>query len=236
MAKITAIIPTFNCLKYLTLCLDSLRQFSTTNPDILVVVDGSTDGTVEYLQSQGIPYLYRWEKKRPGSEKEGGTRPQLIRRCYANLDLGGLFAQSDVLFFGNDDTVFSPRWDEKLLPYADTHQIVVNQIVEPGVEVPPWHGILQRNFGANIKEFNMAAWTAFAKTQDVISLVETFGLNIGLMCKKQFFMEQILVRGGWYWLDNPPENMWQGFKFARVCSTPIYHFSGRASRGANDAV
>lgn len=233
MAKITVIIPTFNCVTYLKACIDSIRKFSTTNPDILVVVDGSKDGTVEYLQGEGIPFLFRWEHNRPGSEREGSTRPQLIGRCYTNLDLGGVFAQTEVLFFGNDDTIFSPAWDEKLLAHLEKDNLVVNQIVEPGVEVPPWQGIIQSNMGANIREFNMDVWLKFCKFQAQSQTTEKWGLNIGVMCTKTFFMEQVLPRGGWFWMDNPPDHMWESFKFVRVCSVPIYHFSGRASRGAN---
>jgi glycosyltransferase involved in cell wall biosynthesis len=229
MAKITVVIPTFNCLRYLKLCISTMRDGARTNPDTLVVVDGSTDGTVEWLQEQRIPYLYRWEEKRPPSEKDGGTRPQLVGRCYQNLNIGGVLANSEVVFFANDDCVFAPGWDEGLLKHLTPQNMVVNQIVEPGVEVPPWLGILKENFGICIDDFRLPEWLHYAESQSPLMCTEKWGLNIGLMCYKDFFVRELLPRGGWHWMDNPPDNMWT-FPFVRVCSVVLYHFSGAASR------
>ncbi len=230
MSDITVVIPTFNCLKYLRLCISSLRQCSFTSPELLVVVDGSEDGTVEWLQSEHIPYLYRWEHKRPPAECNGGNRGTLISRCYANLDLGGTLVRTPIVYFGNDDTVFSPGWDVGLAEHVTDDNLVANQIVEPGVEVPPWQGIIKHNCGANIGEFDLGSWMAFCTHQAAHKELETWGLNIGIMCKRKMFIERVLPRGGWYWMDSPPENMWKTFPFVRVCGVPLYHFSGRSSR------
>lgn len=56
--KITIIIPNFNGLNYLKPCLDALKQQTLRDFDLLVVDNGSTDGSVRWLQEQGIDAVF----------------------------------------------------------------------------------------------------------------------------------------------------------------------------------
>jgi glycosyltransferase involved in cell wall biosynthesis len=49
---VTIIVPTFNRLQWLSVCLDSIKAQTYPNLETLVIDDGSTDGTVEWLKSQ----------------------------------------------------------------------------------------------------------------------------------------------------------------------------------------
>ena len=49
--KISVIIPVFNTESYISKCLDSLLGQSYTNLEIIVVDDGSTDGSWDVIQS-----------------------------------------------------------------------------------------------------------------------------------------------------------------------------------------
>lgn len=53
MDKITIVIPNYNGIKYLADCLNSLREQEADTPSfqVLVVDNGSTDGSVEYLKN-----------------------------------------------------------------------------------------------------------------------------------------------------------------------------------------
>ena len=230
MAEVTVVIPTFNCINYLKMCVNSIRVNSLTDPKVLLIIDGSTDGTREWAEQEGIEYVYRWEASRPQSQINGGTRQELVGRCYDNLDLGAVLANTNVVYFGNDDTVFSSGWDDRMLSYIEDRNLVANQIVEPGIDVPPWPGIIRHSCGASIAEFNLDAWNNFASRQAHDVCTEGWGLNIGIMCKRKFYIDEILPRGGYRWMDGPPENMWNTFKFTRVCGVALYHFSGRSSR------
>ena len=46
-ALITVIIPVYNTLEYLPRCVDSVRAQTYQNLEILLVDDGSTDGSAE---------------------------------------------------------------------------------------------------------------------------------------------------------------------------------------------
>ena len=44
------IIPTFNNLEYLKLCLKSIKNNSSLNHEIIIFVNDGSDGTLEYLK------------------------------------------------------------------------------------------------------------------------------------------------------------------------------------------
>src|SRR5580658_4585168 len=48
---ITVGIPVYNAMPWLPQCMDSLFRQTFSNFDILVIVDGATDGSLEYLES-----------------------------------------------------------------------------------------------------------------------------------------------------------------------------------------
>ena len=58
------IIPTFNNLEYLKLCLKSIKNNSSLNHEIIIFVNDGSDGTLEYLKSQN--YKYKQKKINAG--------------------------------------------------------------------------------------------------------------------------------------------------------------------------
>ena len=46
------LIPTFNNLNYLKICIESLTKNSNFNHEIIVHVNEGTDGTIEYLNKE----------------------------------------------------------------------------------------------------------------------------------------------------------------------------------------
>lgn len=59
--KVSVVIPTFNHARYLRCALDSVIHQSYANLEILVIDDGSTDGTAKLIKSYGskIHYIYK---------------------------------------------------------------------------------------------------------------------------------------------------------------------------------
>jgi len=56
--RTTIIIPNYNGLKFMEPCLESLRNQTTKNFKILVVDNGSDDGSAEWLKEHRIPALF----------------------------------------------------------------------------------------------------------------------------------------------------------------------------------
>lgn len=56
--RVTVIIPNYNGLSFLGICMDALERQTCRDFGILVVDNGSTDGSVEWLKKQGIPTIF----------------------------------------------------------------------------------------------------------------------------------------------------------------------------------
>lgn len=70
---ISIVIPNYNCLPYLPRCLESIRQQDLTSYEVIVVDDGSTDGSIEYLQELANSWqqlvLLQQQRQGPGAAR-----------------------------------------------------------------------------------------------------------------------------------------------------------------------
>ncbi|MBQ7494628.1 MAG: glycosyltransferase family 2 protein [Bacteroidaceae bacterium] len=92
------LIPTWNNLAFLKLCIESLRRNSTYHHEFLIHVNDGSDGTLQWVQEQGLKYRH--------SAKNIGV-------CYALNGLRPLVTTDYVLFL-NDDMYVCPGWDHAL--------------------------------------------------------------------------------------------------------------------------
>lgn len=58
MKKTTIIIPNYNGLQFLEPCMEALDHQTCRDFDVLVVDNGSADGSVEWLKERGIPAIF----------------------------------------------------------------------------------------------------------------------------------------------------------------------------------
>ncbi|MGB8543309.1 MAG: glycosyltransferase [Candidatus Acidiferrales bacterium] len=72
-SKVTAIIPVYNCAQYVTKAIDSVLAQTYPAREIIVVDDGSTDGTREVLQPymNSIIYVYQKNAGEPAARNTG---------------------------------------------------------------------------------------------------------------------------------------------------------------------
>jgi len=90
------LIPTFNNIKYLKFCINSIKKNSKYNHEIIPHVNIGDDGTLEYLNKQKIKYSYT---KYNSGICEG-------------INKAALLAKFDYLLYSHDDFYFCPNWDE----------------------------------------------------------------------------------------------------------------------------
>jgi glycosyltransferase involved in cell wall biosynthesis len=102
MAAVAVIIPTYNNLPELRQCLKALSQQTYTDFVAYVCVDGSTDGTLEYLSSQ--PYEFVKVLTHPDGRNHG-------RNAARNLALPYLHQHRWVAFL-DSDSIPLPNWLE----------------------------------------------------------------------------------------------------------------------------
>jgi len=106
-ARVTLVLPIFNQLALTRSCLESLRP-TTVLFDLIVVDNGSTDGTSEFFQSFPHPYPLRYHRN---VENLG-----LIKALNQGWHLAG---REFVCFLHNDTELKEPRWLERLIQAFD---------------------------------------------------------------------------------------------------------------------
>jgi glycosyltransferase involved in cell wall biosynthesis len=93
------LIPTWNNLPYLQLCIESIQRNSQFHHQIIVHINDGSDGTLEWVKSQGdLDYTF--------SEKNIGI-------CYA-LNAAASLVNTDYVVYMNDDMYACPNWDREL--------------------------------------------------------------------------------------------------------------------------
>jgi GT2 family glycosyltransferase len=105
--RVTVIVPTYNGLRYLIPCLESLRMQTYRHFQILVVDDGSTDDTVAVLQ-RAYPDVTVLALGKNG----GLARAQ---------NAGIAASRGEYVVVLNNDTEAEPVWLERLVAVADAH-------------------------------------------------------------------------------------------------------------------
>jgi len=92
------LIPTWNNLSFLQLCIESILKNSAFPHQIIVHVNEGTDGTLEWVKKQRIDYTHSAEN---------------IGVCYA-LNAAAALATTDYIAYMNDDMYVCPDWDRYL--------------------------------------------------------------------------------------------------------------------------
>lgn len=98
MKKITIVIPNYNGLKFLPPCLKALSCQTFREFDILVVDNGSEDGSVEWLKENQVPSLFL-----PGNLGFSGA-----------VNMGIRAAKTPYVILLNNDTEAMPSYVENL--------------------------------------------------------------------------------------------------------------------------
>ncbi len=92
--RVSVIVPTFNRAHYIGECIDSLLAQTVSPHEIIVIDDGSSDGTAELLSRYAGPVHYR--------RKENGGKPSAV-------NLGLTLASGDFVWVFDDDDVALPQ-------------------------------------------------------------------------------------------------------------------------------
>lgn len=135
------LIPSWNNLPYLANCVRSIKQHSTYRHEIIVHINEGEDGTLEWVQEQGLSYSY--------SPDNAGV-------CYA-FNAAAALAQSDLLVLSDDDMYYCPGWDAPL--YEEVSSIdhpyfcINGTVIEPRATANNCV-IAPYNYGDDIFSFN----------------------------------------------------------------------------------
>lgn len=93
------IIPTWNNLDYLQLCVSSIRKNSAYPHEIILHINDGRDGTLSWADDENIPYTH--------SDSNVGI-------CFA-VNQAAALATKEYIVYMNDDMYVCPGWDKALI-------------------------------------------------------------------------------------------------------------------------
>ena len=130
------IIPTYNNLKYLKSCLESIKKNSKFNHEVIVYVNSSLDGTLEFVKSNSVKYLYNKTN---------------VGLCKA-VNEGVKISKFDYIIYAHDDMYFCPGWDIEF--YNEIKKINVKDFFLSGTMIQPFKSFIHLDCGKQIENFD----------------------------------------------------------------------------------
>ena len=137
----SVLIPTWNNLDCLKLCISSLQKNSATKVQLIVLVNEGLDGTLDWLNAQkDVDYIHTKEN---------------IGICYG-LNICRSIVKSNYIAYLNDDMYVLPRWDKILkdeISKLDTKLFMISStMIEPHDTKNPCVSV--KDYGNSISNFN----------------------------------------------------------------------------------
>ncbi len=142
MSQFSIIIPSWNNLGYLKLCVESIRKNSSFRNQIIVYANEGSDGTLEWLKEQtDIDYIH--------SIRNDGI-------CIAVNSCRRLVT-TDYIVYMNDDMYVCPEWDlrlhEQIEHIGHDRFMLSSTLIEPHPVANPNYISVVRDFGDSVESF-----------------------------------------------------------------------------------
>ena len=136
--KFSILIPSWNNLGFLKLCVESIRRHSACDHQIIIHVNEGTDGTLQWVQAEGLDYTY--------TEQNAGV-------CLS-MNMMRTKVNTDYICFLNDDMYVLPGWDTALMDeigqLPDNRFFLSATTIQPHT---PGDSILVADYGSTIETF-----------------------------------------------------------------------------------
>lgn len=143
MAKVSVIIPTYNCAQYVVEAIESVLNQTYKDFEIIVIDDGSTDNTQEvllpYIEGNKIKYLYQTHSGRPSVARNRGLKNSSAEYiCFLDSDdmlvKESVYERVDILNSYNDVGVVFSNWLKFKNNFSprklETTEIIKNKFLE----------------------------------------------------------------------------------------------------------
>jgi GT2 family glycosyltransferase len=139
-AKFSILIPSWNNLEYLKLCIDSIRKNSYYKHQFIIHINEGKDGSLDWVKDQpDIDFSF--------SEQNIGV-------CYA-LNICRTMVMTDYIVYMNDDMYACPQWDHELLEEIkkkdDKYFFLSATTIEPKAQSAC---SIEKNYGSTIETFD----------------------------------------------------------------------------------
>ncbi len=138
--KFSVIIPTWNNLPFLKICMDGIQKNSSFRHQIIIHVNEGTDGTLDWVRENGLEHTHSINN---------------IGVCWA-VNACRALVKTDYIVFMNDDMYMLPGWDLELWNeiehLTDKFFFLSSTVIQP---IPSPHlGVLAPfDYGSNPENF-----------------------------------------------------------------------------------
>lgn len=113
------VIPSWNNLPLLRLCVESIRAHSAFDHQVIVHVNDGSDGTLAWVRAQGIEHTHSVENT----------------GICVTVNQAAALARHDLILYLNDDMYCCPHWDTRLI--AKVQEIGHDSFVLSGTMIEP---------------------------------------------------------------------------------------------------
>ena len=134
------LIPSWNNIDYLKLCVESIRKNSVLNHQIIIILNEANDGSLEWVQAQkDLDYVYAKEN---------------IGICYG-LNAARSLIAADYVLYANDDMYMLPNWDQEL--WLEIQKIGHHEFMLSATMIEPFEtgnpAVIVQHYGDDLKSF-----------------------------------------------------------------------------------
>ncbi len=133
---ISIIIPTYNNLNYLKLCLKSLKKNSSFNHEIIIHINDGSDGTLDFIKANNYKYTSSYNN---------------IGLC-SSINRAAKLVSNRYILYSHDDMYFCPNWDKILLD--EVKSLNHDDFYLSGTMIEPNSGHIVCDFGVDLNTFN----------------------------------------------------------------------------------
>ena len=157
--KVSLVIPGYNNLRHLKNAYNSVRKYYTDKVELILIDDGSNDGTIEWLESLKDNNLKFWREE----QRIGHT---------ILYDKGIEKASNDIVGILHADMYIAPNYIENMLKHLKHGTVVCATRVEPPLHPAGKEKIIQ-DFGLDFDSLKIEDFYNFSKQEMINSKDKT---------------------------------------------------------------
>ena len=132
---ISIVIPTYNNLDYLKLCLNSIKKNSIHNHEIIIHINDGSDGTLEFVKNSKYKF----------------TNSNVNLGLCSSINKAAKLVSNQYILYSHDDMYFCPDWDNVLM--NEVKSMNDDKFYLSGTMIEANSGHITYDFGDNIKSF-----------------------------------------------------------------------------------
>ena len=132
---ISIVIPTYNNLDYLKLCLKSLKKNSTFKHEIIIHINDGSDGTLNFVKSNNYKH----------------TNSDINIGLCSSINKAAKLVSNKYILYSHDDMYFCPEWDRVL--FSEVNSIGHDKFYLSGTMIESNSGHIVHDFGNDLISF-----------------------------------------------------------------------------------